>query len=221
MTNEQPAPTAGDTVPVERLTAASTAGGSPTPPAAPGRPAAPPLTGGQRASAILGGLAGHLLFAIGWFGIAGLLFAPAFGGLVNDLLGNLFGDPGSAEQFREALARASALLWLVGVVFLVGSTALVVFGILVAQLVLGRGEVPNHRRVNLFAFVLAAIVDVPVYLLMLWLASLITDASTGLVFLPPIIALVLAAAIGVVGWWWLAHLNRVPRLSAGRAARTR
>jgi len=185
-------------------------------PAGDGKPALPPITAGQRASAILGGLAGHLLFSIGWFGIAFIILGAPLSGLVNDLLRNLLGDV-DAAQLTAIVQRAGALLWMLGLVFLVGSAAFIVFGILVAQLILRRGGVDKAGRVNVLSFVIAAIVDLPVFLFTLWLATLVTDNASGAVFLPPLIALVIAAAVGVLVWWWMAHVNRGP--SAPKAPR--
>ena len=189
-----------------------------SPVAKPAKPAGPPITGGQRASAILAGLAGHVLFAIGWFGIAFVLLGAAISPLVNELLANLLGDV-DARQLTEILQRASALIWLLGLVFLVGSAAFVVFGVLVSLLLLRRGGVDKPGRVNWTSFVIAAVVDLPVFLLTIWLATLVTDNSAGLLWLPPVLALVLAAAIGVAVWWLMAHVNRgepAPRRSEER-----
>jgi hypothetical protein len=169
----------------------------------------PPITGGQRASAILAGLAGHILFAIGWFGLSfvilGFLVAP----LIADLLSNLLGDA-DAVRFTEIVTRASALFWLLGLVFFVGSAAFIVFGIISAFLILKRGGVDKPGRVNWSAFLIAAVVDLPLFLLTLWVTTLVTDGSAMLLWLPPVLALILAAAIGVVVWWWMAHANRGP-----------
>jgi len=170
-------------------------------------PAEPPIRAGQRASAILAGLAGHTLFAIGWFGLSFVVLGVAVSPLVNELLANLLGDV-DAQTFTAILARAGALLWLLGLVFLVGSLAFIVFGVLASLLILRRGEVDKPGRVNWTAFVIAAVLDLPVFLLALWLATIITDDSPALLWLPPVLALLLCAAIGVAFWWWMAHVNR-------------
>lgn len=176
----------------------------------------PPITAGQRANAILAGLAGHILFAIGWFGIAFVVLGTLISPLVNDLLANVLGDA-DAQRFTEILARASALFWLLGFVFLVGSVAFVVFGIISSMLILRRGGVDRAGRVNWTSFVIAAIIDLPVFLLALWLATVITDRSPGLLWLPPVLGLVLCAAIGVAVWWLMAHAHRgTPTPKAGR-----
>jgi len=171
------------------------------------RPKEPPITGGQRASAILAGLAGHILFAVGWFGIAFVVLGTAIAPLVSELLANLLGDV-DAQRFTEILARASALFWLLGLVFVVGSAAFAAFGVLSSLYILRRGGVDKAGRVNWTAFVIAAIVDLPVFLLVVWIATVVTDDSPGLLWLPPVLALVLAAAIGVAVWWLMAHINR-------------
>ncbi|OJX70120.1 MAG: hypothetical protein BGO95_03655 [Micrococcales bacterium 73-13] len=190
--------------------AAAATGPAAAPPAprpAGSRPKTPRITGGQRASAILAGIAGHILFAIGWFGIAFVILGGAFSPLVNELLANLLGDA-DAQRFTEILQRASAMFWLLGLVFLVGSVAFVAFGVLASLLILRRGGVDKPGRVNWTSFLIAAIVDLPVFLLVLWLATLVTDDSAGLIWLPPVLALVLSAAIGIAVWWLMAHANR-------------
>jgi len=173
-----------------------------------GRPRTP-LTGGQRASAVLAGLAGHVLFAIGWFGIAFVILGGMLSPLVHELLGNLLGDV-DADRFTEILGRASALFWLLGIVFFVGSLAFAAFGVLASLLILRRGAVDRAGRVNWSAFVVAAVLDLPLFLLVFWLAAVITEGSPDLVWVPPVLAFLLAAAIGVVVWWAMAHLYRGP-----------
>jgi len=172
-----------------------------------GKPKEPPITAGQRASAILAGLTGHILFAIGWFGIAFVVLGAAIAPLVSELLANLLGDV-DAQRFTEIIARASALFWLLGLVFIVGCLAFVAFGVLSSLYLLRRGGVDKPGRVNWTSFVIAAVVDLPVFLLVVWLAEVVTDDSPGLLWLPPVLALVLAAAIGVAVWWLMAHANR-------------
>jgi len=197
----------------ERMSIPESPAGAPTVPASPGaglkdaKAAQPPITGGQRASAILAGLAGHILFAIGWFGIAFVVLGAAIAPLVSELLANLLGDV-DAQRFTEIIARASALFWLLGLVFIVGSIAFALFGILASLLILRRGGVDKPGRVNWTSFVIAGILDLPVFLLIVWLAVVVTDDSPGLLWLPPVLALVLAAAIGVAVWWLMAHANR-------------
>ena len=110
-----------------------------TPSATVTKPKEPPITAGQRANAILAGIAGHILFGIGWFGIAFVILGTAVSPLVNELLANILGDV-DAQRFAEILARASSLFWLLGLVFFVGSAAFVVFGIMSSLLILKRGR---------------------------------------------------------------------------------
>ncbi len=197
-----PAPTTGPASPT-----ATGPAYAPVTASKPVKPEEPPITGGQRASAILAGIAGHILFAIGWFGIAFVFLGTLVSPLVNELLTNLLGDV-DAKQLTDILQRASALIWLLGLVFIVGSAAFVVFGILSSLSILRRGGIDKPGRVNWTSFVIAAVVDLPIFLLALWLATLVTDNSAGLLWLPPVLALVLAAVIGVVVWWLMAHVNR-------------
>ncbi|HWL01933.1 MAG TPA: hypothetical protein VNQ52_06125, partial [Microbacteriaceae bacterium] len=88
------------------------------------------------------------------------------------------------------------------------SIAFALFGILASLLILRRGGVDKPGRVNWTSFVIAGILDLPVFLLIVWLAVVVTDDSPGLLWLPPVLALVLAAAIGVAVWWLMAHANR-------------
>ncbi len=170
----------------------------------------PSITGGQRANAILAGLAGHVLFAIGWFGLTFVLLGPLVSGLVNDVLGNLLGGDNYAQDLTSILQRGGALLWFFILVFLVGSIVFIVFGIISSLLILRRGGVDKPGRVNWTSFVISAIIDLPVFLFVLWLASLVTDNSVGLLWLPPVLELVFASAIGLAVWWLMAIANRGP-----------
>lgn len=177
---------------------------SPRPATSDGRPA---LTGGQRATAILAGVLSHVVFAMGWFGVAFVLLGAVVSPLVDELLRNLLGDL-DAAQAQEIIARAGALLWVLGIVFLVGSAALVAFAWLISRALLVRGGVEGATLVTWVSIVVAAAVDLPVFLLLLWLATLVTETSSGLLFLPPVLSLLLSAAVGAFVWWGAAVVLR-------------
>ena len=167
----------------------------------------PGITGGQRASAILGGIVGHTIFAIGWFGfgflLVGALFSAVIGGLLRSALGRT-----DSEAVLNLLDRAGAIVWIIILVFTVGAIAFMALGIMVSGAILRRGEVNRAWRTTWSAVLIAAAIDIPAFWIAVAVSTAVADSGASLVVLPPVLALVLVIVIGALTWWWMAHVNR-------------
>lgn len=163
----------------------------------------PALTGGQRASAMLAGLVSHTLFAIGWFGLGFVLIAGALGGILHAFLSEV-----DVETLQRLFQSAGSIIWIVVIVFGVGSLFFVVLALTLSPQMLRRGGVPRPVGVTILSIIVAAIIDFPIFLFGGWLSHLTTNDQAGLVFLPPLFSLILVLVTGALIWWWIAHVFR-------------
>lgn len=211
MTPEAETPPAAAEPPVPPPPAVEAAPIAEAPAAAPTGVGVPPLrprlTSGQRSTAILGGLVGHTLFALGWFGFGFLLIGALASAVVGTLLDSLVG-PTDSEAVAGLLARAGAIVWIVLLLFTVGALAFMALGVITSGVILKRGEVHRPWITTWSAVALAAIADIPAFWIAVGVGVLVSDSASDLVLLPFLIALLLVVAIGVLLWWWVAHLNR-------------
>ncbi len=165
--------------------------------------ARPSLTGGQRAASALAGLVNHALFSIGWFGLAFVLFFSAFGGVLQALVGSV-----DAATLSRVFASIGSIIWMVVVVFGVGSAVFVVLAVILSERMLRRGEVNRPWGVTVLSLIISAIIDVPIWLLSWVISRAATQSEAGLAFLPPLFSLILLLVTGALVWWWMAHVLR-------------
>ncbi len=148
-----------------------------------------------------------MLFAIGWFGFGFVLVGALASGIVGALLQALLG-PVDSKTLQDILERAGIVVWIVVLIFAVGTVAFMALGIIVSTMILRKGDVNRPVATTWAAVVLAAIADIPAFWIAVLLASMAADSGAGLVVLPPVFALALVIVIGVCLWWWMAHVNR-------------
>jgi len=161
------------------------------------------LTGGQVGAAIVAGIFGHLLFAIGWIALGitllGGIIAALLGGSLSSL-GQLF----SSEGINGVFDSAGGVLGSVVLGLLIASVVLVVIGFVVSGLILRRGKVRKPWGTTLTAVIIAAIIDVP----LIAAYAAIARATDGLPFF--LIALLGTLVIGILAWLWMTWAHRGP-----------
>ncbi len=163
----------------------------------------PKLTGGERASAALAGLTSHILFAIGWFGLGFVLIAGALGGVLQALLSEV-----DVQAIHQLFNSAGSIVWIIVLVFGVGSLLFVVLSVVLSHAMLRRGEVNRPWGVTITSLIIAAVIDFPIFLLGGVVTRWTTDSEAGLVFLPPLFSLILVLVTGALVWVWMAHVLR-------------
>jgi len=163
----------------------------------------PRLSGGQRASAALAGLVSHTLFAIGWFGLGFVLIAGALGGILRALLTQV-----DVDAIQHLFSSAGSVVWIVILVYGIGSLAFVVLACILSAAMLRRGDVHRPWGVTIVSVLIAAVIDFPIFLLGGLITRWTTDSEAGLVFLPPLFSLILVLATGALLWVWMAHVFR-------------
>jgi len=132
-----------------------------------------------------------------------VLLAGALGGVLDALLGEV-----DVEAIRRLLASAGSIVWIVILVFGVGSAVFVVLAVVLSRAMLRRGEVHRPWGVTAASLVIAAVIDFPIFLLGGLITRWTTDSEAGLVFLPPLFSLVLVLVTGALVWLWMAHALR-------------
>jgi hypothetical protein len=155
------------------------------------------LTGGQVGAAVLAGIFGHLLFAVGWI----TLSVTLLGGVIAALLGGTIASIGDGA---EIFGTAGGVLGSIVLGLIIASVVLIVVGIVVSGLILRRGRVRKPWGTTGTAVVIAAIVDIP--LIAGYFA--IARATDGVPF--PLIALIGTLVVGVLVWLWMARAHRGP-----------
>lgn len=167
------------------------------------------LTTGQVGAAVVAGLLGHLLFAIGWTALGITLL----GGIVAALLGGSLASLGqlfSSEGVAGVFDSAGGVLGSVVLGLLIASVVLIVIGFVVSGLILRSGKARRPWGTTVTAIVIAAIIDVPLVAVYAGIAR----ATDGIPFL--VIALLGTLVVGVLVWLWMTWAHRGP--AVGTAA---
>lgn len=176
------------------------------------------LTGRQRAAAVFAGIFGHLLFALGWLGLGFLLLGGGLLLVFGASLGSLVGAFGGVQSVSDFLSQAGGIIKVVGVVFGVISLALMLLGFLVSGWILGAGRVRKPWATTLSAVAIVAILDLPLYVLYLFIAGKLTDTKvSGPLFLGPFVFIVGTIIVGVLVWLWMTWSHRGPAMVVERA----
>ena len=184
-------------------------------------PPRPPLSDRERAGARLAGILGYLVLSVGFalFGIpVALLIFAAFFALIFGILQRANNDPelGGFTDFIRAVDPGAWILPLVVV-------ALVGVAVMVAALLVSRGILRAHGVNRPWGVTFAG---AGIAIVASWIASVVisvplqitsgftSDIDTGLPFgivvgvLSVLASLVTTAVVGMLSWWWMAHLMR-------------
>lgn len=176
------------------------------------------LTGRQRGAAIFAGIFGHLLFALGWLGLGFLLLGGGLLLVFGASIGGIAGAFGDVQSIGGFLSQAGAVMQVVGIVFGVTSVLLMLLGFLVSGWILKGGRVRKPWATTLSAVVIAAILDLPLFVLYLFIAGKLTDTKvSGPLFLGPFVFVLGTIIVGVLIWLWMTWGHRGPAVVVERA----
>ena len=184
-------------------------------------PPRPPLSDRERAGARLAGILGYLVLSVGFalFGIpVALLIFAAFFALIFGILQRANNDP-ELGGFTEFVRSVDPGAWILPLVVV----ALVGVAVMVAALLVSRGILRAHG-VNRpwgvtfagagIAIVASWIASVVLSLPLQLTSSFSSDIDTGVPFgiilgaLSVLVGLATTAVVGMLSWWWMAHLMR-------------
>ena len=155
------------------------------------------LTGGQVGAAIVAGIFGHLLFAIGWIALGITLL----GGIIAGILGGTIESIGDGA---EIFGTAGGVLGGIVLGLLIAAAVLIVLAIVVSGLILRRGKVRKPWGTTWTAIIISAIIDLP--LIVAYFA--VARATDGVPF--PLIALIGTLVVGILVWLWMTWAHRGP-----------
>ena len=173
------------------------------------------LTSRQRGAAVFAGIFGHLLFALGWLGLGFLIIG---GGLLLVFGASIGSLAGGVQSVSDFLSQAGSIIKVVGVVFGVISFLLILLGFLVSGWILKAGAVRRPWATSLSAIAIVAVLDLPLYVLYLFIAGKLTDTKvSGPLFLGPFVFIVGTVVVGVLVWLWMTWGHRGPALVVERA----
>ncbi|MCU1579053.1 MAG: hypothetical protein JWP19_1257 [Rhodoglobus sp.] len=176
------------------------------------------LTGRQRGAAIFAGIFGHLLFALGWLGLGFLLLGGGLLLVFGASIGGIAGGFGDVQSISAFLSQAGAVIQVVGVVFGVISLLLMLLGFLVSGWILKGGRVRKPWATTLSAVVIAAVLDLPLFVLYLFIAGKLSDTNvSGPLFLGPFVFVVGTIIVGVLIWLWMTWGHRGPAVVVEQA----
>ncbi len=171
-------------------------------------------------SSLLAGAVAHTMFQTGWFGfgmsLAGLAAAALFGNLV-DVIATAIGSDVVPSILSSLGVGADILFWVL-IALLIGSLVLVVLAIMVSVWLLSLTGQRKPWAVTWSSLGIAAVLDIGLFWLYVWLATVVTDSPVaGPVLLSPVFALLGGIVVGAIVWWAIAHAFREKKAdSAGR-----
>ena len=159
------------------------------------------LTGKQAGAAVVAGIFGHLLFAIGWIALSIVLL----GGLITGILGTTVSSIAAlfkSEGINGVFDNAGGVLGNVLIGLVIAAVVLIVISALVSRAILKRGTVRKPGATTWTAILIAAIVDLPLVAVHILIAS----NTDGIPFL--LIALGGTVVVGILVWLWMTAAHR-------------
>lgn len=161
-------------------------------------------------TAVLAGVFGHAVFALGWYVagavLIGWVFSAMLGSMVSGISQSLGGDEPVRELFHY-LGGSSLVSGAGGVTLLLVGLSVMAAGCLMSRWVLVGGGVQSPWRVTLFSTALAALIDAALFWAFAALAEALSDGIGGFLLIFPVIAGVAAAGVGAAVWWAVATLS--------------
>ena len=169
------------------------------------------LTRGQLVAALLAGLFGHLLIAIGWWSFGMLLVAAVVVLVLGTLLSLLLGGQNPIELLGDSADSAGALV-VVGVVVAIMVGAAVLFGgIMLSRGILRRGQVRRPVAVTIRAALIAVAIDTVLFGIAVSTAAGTSDENrTGPFVAAGVTLLIGALVVGPLVWLWMTYAHRGP-----------
>ena len=184
-------------------------------------PPKPPLTDREKAGARLAGILGYLLLSVGFalVGIpVGLLIFAAFFALIFGILQRANNDP-ELGGFTDFIRQVDPGAWILPLILV----ALVGVAVMVGALFVSRGILRGHGVNRPWAVTFAGaglaivaswiasiVLTVPLQFSTSFTSDLDTAVPFGIVLgaLSVLVSLATTAVVGMLSWWWMAHLMR-------------
>lgn len=173
------------------------------------------LTREQLIAAVLAGLFGHLLIAIGWWSFGMLLVAALVVLVLGTLLSLLLGGMNPIDLLGEGASELGVVLVIVVIVALLVGAGVLFAGIMVSRGILRRGRVRRPVAVTIRAALIAVAIDTVLFGVAASNAATTSDADRVGPFIGSgVLLLVGALVIGPLVWLWMTYAHRGPAAGA-------
>ena len=169
------------------------------------------LTREQLIAAVLAGLFGHLLIAIGWWSFGMLLVAALVVLVLGMLVSLLLGGTNPIELLGEGASELGVVVVIVVIVAVLLGAGVLFAGIMVSRGILRRGQVRRPVAVTIRAAIIAVAIDTVLFGIAASNAATTSDADRVGPFIGSgVLLLVGALVIGPLVWLWMTHAHRGP-----------
>jgi hypothetical protein len=169
------------------------------------------LTREQLIAALLAGLFGHLLIAVGWWSFGMLLVAAIVVLVIGSLLSLLLGGTNPIELLGDGASDLGVVLVVVVILAVLVGAGVLFAGIMVSRGILRRGHVRRPIAVTVRAALIAVAIDTVLFAIAASNAATTSDADRVGPFIGSgVLLLVGALVIGPLVWLWMTHAHRGP-----------
>jgi hypothetical protein len=173
------------------------------------------LTREQLVAALLAGLFGHVLIAIGWWSFGMLLVAALLVLVIGTLLSLLLGGTNPIELLGDGASDLGGVLVIVVILAVLVGAGVLFAGIMVSRGILRRGHVRRPVAVTIRAALIAVAIDTVLFVIAASNAATTSDADRVGPFIGSgVLLLVGALIIGPLVWLWMTHAHRGPAADA-------
>ena len=173
------------------------------------------LTREQLIAAVLAGLFGHVLIAIGWWSFGMLLVAALVVLVIGTLLSLLLGGANPIELLGDGAEGAGVLVVVAVVVAVIIGAGVLFAGIMVSRGILRRGQVRRPVAVTIRAALIAVAIDTVLFGIAASNAATTSDADRVGPFIGSgVLLLVGALVVGPLVWLWMTYAHRGPATEA-------
>ena len=167
------------------------------------------LTREQLVAAVLAGLFGHLLIAIGWWSFGMLLVAALVVLVLGTLLSLLLGGQNPIELLGDSADSAGTLVVVAVVVAIIVGAAVLFGGIMLSRGILRRGRVRRPVAVTIRAALIAVAIDTVLFAIAVSTALGTSDENRTGPFVGAGVTLFIGAlVVGPLVWLWMTWAHR-------------
>jgi hypothetical protein len=169
------------------------------------------LTREQLVAAVLAGVFGHLLIAIGWWSFGMLLVAALVVLVLGALVSLLAGGMNPIDLLGEGASEFGAVVVIVVILAVLAGAGVLFAGIMLSRGILRRGHVRRPVAVTIRAALIAVAIDTVLFGIAASNAATTSDADRVGPFIGSgVLLLVGALVVGPLVWLWMTYGHRGP-----------
>ena len=167
------------------------------------------LTRGQVVAAVLAGLFGHLLIAIGWWSFGMLIVIGLLVVILGTLFSLLLGGTNPIELLGDGASELGVVVVVAVVVAILVGAGVLFVGILVSRGILRRGQVRRPVAVTIRGALIAVAIDTVLFGIAVSTAAGTSDENRVGPFVGAGVTLLIGAlVVGPLVWLWMTWAHR-------------